>query len=518
MLYKEALDKEGKSTPYYSSSPLFRSNLINGISNLSEITITAFERLTQRSDIRYTTLFMWKEIFSSQQLMRAKRTWCSTCYEEQAAQGGIVYEPLTWSIEAISICPRHHIQLCQTCPHCGGQSDFLGTNYRPGYCSGCLKWLGAISKATIAQRSIKSLETLVLSHQLAALNCVGKLLSHAPNIISPLKQQDFIKNLAGIIEIQAGGNINSFAELAGVWSGNVRRLLSRESKLRMEGLCQLCIGAGISPIELLSDKKIEKILPEDCSPLSETDSSAKSPSIPWLEVENEIQTATQECPPPSLEAVAHRIGYYPARLKAHFPRQCERITCRYKKHLKGRHPSPSVIRKTFNAALKESPPPSLQNVLRRLRCRDTGWYYYNYYSDLCFAVSRRYKKSRSKPFNKEVILKKLEAALIEDPPPSLSSIAIRLGRRRQFFSLKYPELTKMIASRHMNHRRNLQSEAAETLRHLIREGLIHIAASGQYASEARVKEYLRPRLPSIGRDYLFKRALREVKAEIGLDV
>lgn len=514
MLCKEALYNRGKRSPYYSSSPLFPSTLINGISSLSEIAITAFEKLTLRSDLRYTTLFTWKEIFCSQHLMRTKRAWCAICYEEQLAQGSVVYEPLIWTIRSISICSHHRNPLSQMCQHCGTHSDFLGTNYRPGYCSRCLQWLGAKSKSTIESRPHNSLDTPILSHQLAVVDCVGELLSGNSDNPSPLKQQAFLKSLARIIEIHAGGNINLFSERTGLWSGNVRRLLSGESKLRMEVLCQLCISIDISPTELLNSP-IEKSSDDSSTP-PEREKHTKKPVILWGEIEGKFQESKQEIPPPSLEAFARRIGYYPARLKANFPSQCDELISRYRDFLKDQHPSPKVVRQTFTDALQESPPPSLQTVLRRLGCRDTGWYYYNNYSDLCFAISGRYKKSRNKPFSKEILVKKLKAALTEQPPPSLSSIAKRLGHRREFFRLKYPELTKAIASRHMEYRKHEQERIAARLRQMIREAIREIMALGQYTSEARVKEYVRPRLFKLGRDSLFKEALREVKTEMGL--
>lgn len=77
---------------------------------------------------------------------------------------------------------------------------------------------------------------------------------------------------------------------------------------------------------------------------------------------------------------------------------------------------------------------------RPLGCRDTGYYYYHNYSDLCSAIAQRFKSYRNKPFNIDLEREQLEAVLLEDPAPLFSAIAWALGRKRDFLSRKFPEL------------------------------------------------------------------------------
>lgn len=81
---------------------------------------------------------------------------------------------------------------------------------------------------------------------------------------------------------------------------------------------------------------------------------------------------------------------------------------------------------------------------------------------------------------------------------------------------KFPELSKAVTVRHLNYQSVLRKDKALQLRRVIREAAEQIVAAGLYASEARVKEYARNHLPNLGRDNLFKEALREVKSEMGL--
>jgi hypothetical protein len=167
-------------------------------------------------------------------------------------------------------------------------------------------------------------------------------------------------------------------------------------------------------------------------------------------------------------------------------------------------------------ALKEQPPPSLQSVFRRLGCKDTGYYYYDNYPDLCSAVAQRYKSYRNKPFNAEIDGERLSATLLENPPPSLSEMAWRLGHKNEFLRRKFPELCKAIVVRYLYFQTDYHKEKAKVLRQEIREAIQQIADSGLYVSEARVKAYIRQHLPGPGRDSLFKQALREVKSEMGI--
>jgi AraC-like DNA-binding protein len=272
---------------------------------------------------------------------------------------------------------------------------------------------------------------------------------------------------------------------------------------------------NVSPQDLLSDRGNDAML-EKRHLMLERDIPLPKQVTPWDEVESTLCTALEETPPPSMEAVARRMGYYPPKVKRHFPEQCEQIISRYWKYVKGRHPSDSEVRQAFRAALKEYPPPSLQRVVRRLGCKSTGYYYYRKYPDMCHAVAQHFKEYRNKPFNKNADSERLRLILTEDPPPSLSEVAKRLGHSREFLRRKFPELTGSITLRYLYHQRALRKKKAENLRHLIKEAAQRIIASGQYVSEAKVKAHVRERLTNVGRESLFKQAFREVKLEIGL--
>ena len=210
------------------------------------------------------------------------------------------------------------------------------------------------------------------------------------------------------------------------------------------------------------------------------------------------------------------MGYYQPKIRYHFPELCSQIVSRYREHLKSKHPDPRLVRKVFRSALEEDPPPSLQSVLRRLECQDTGYYYYQNYPDLCSAIAQRFTSHRNKPFNIDYEREQLEAALIEDPAPSFSAVAAQLGRKRDFLRRKFPELAKAIVTRHLYYQTSSRKTKAERLHDAIREAIKQIVAAGLYVSESRVRAIIIQQLPGPGRRSLFQQALMEIKSEMGI--
>lgn len=514
LLSKEVFAPLGKQSPYYSTAASFSGTPLNGMGRLAKTVVAALEKLTLRTDIRYMTLLMWENILSLHHLLRTKRAWCAICYEESLRGNKPIYERLRWVFKAILFCPVHHERLVTTCPHCNNRLPVMATSYRPGYCSKCLRWFGLssnrLSKSTVRQ----SIPVVEPAHDLQTSHLLGEFLSCASNFSLPPSNQPLTANLTKHITQDAHRSINLFSDIVGVWSGTIRQLLAGKTKLRLPVLIRMCARLNISPLDLLSDQGKEGMLNARHLILGQV--SSLQQQMTWAEVESKLRAALQEPLPPSMEAIARCVGRYPPPIKRRFPELCEQIICRYWEYMSGKHATPKEIRRALRAALKEPPPPSLQSVFRRLGCRDTGYYYYSNYPDLCSAVAQRYINHRNKPFDKDTDRERLRLALKENPPPSFSEVAKRFDHSREFVRKKFPELSKAVTARYLHYQTVLRKDKAERLRRVIREAAERIVAAGLYVSEARIKEYTRHQLHSLGRSCHFKAALREVKAEMGL--
>jgi transcriptional regulator with XRE-family HTH domain len=514
LIIKEMFELIGKPIRRVSTACRVSANQLNGMGSLVEMIVPAFEQLTLQHKLHSMTMLTWKGILSHHKLLRSHRAWCAFCYEEQSIEKKPIYDPLIWSVEPVSVCHLHHYKLCQICPRCNRNSYPFNSNYRPGYCSCCKEWLGTRGNKK-ALRCAKEPTAAELSEQISNIDIIGDLLSKSSDIKLLPTYRGFVVNLTKHIDKDADSSLNLFSEISGIWSGTIRRLLHGFSRVTIKMLCKICSKLNVSPIDLLINKQNE-VNPERSSVERKEVSSSVMRPTPWNEVESKLRSALLEYPPPSLEAVADSMGYYRARIKSNFPKLSEQIISRYKEYLKSKHPSPDEVQKVFTSALKEQPPPSLQSVFRRLGCRDTGYYYYTHYEQWCIKVARRYKSYRDKPFNRDSAQEELQAALIEDPPPSFSAIAKRLGHSREFVRQKFPELSKAIVARYLKYLADLRKHKAERLRKEIRNAIRQITASGLYVSEARVKTQVRNHLPGPGRDSLFKQAFREIKAEMGM--
>lgn len=100
-----------------------RSNLLNAIGSPAIAMVHDLEQLTLRAGLRNLTLLNWAEVLSIRNLVRQVKAWCPICYQEWRTRGQIVYDPLLWVLEPVTMCMRHHCRLSTRCPHQGCQQS-----------------------------------------------------------------------------------------------------------------------------------------------------------------------------------------------------------------------------------------------------------------------------------------------------------------------------------------------------------------------------------------------------------
>jgi hypothetical protein len=75
------------------------------------------------------------------ELARQVRAWCPECFQVWRDSEQPIYEPLLWSIAAVTICPYHHQPLQSLCPHCQQTQPPLAGKMQVARCSNCMGWL-----------------------------------------------------------------------------------------------------------------------------------------------------------------------------------------------------------------------------------------------------------------------------------------------------------------------------------------------------------------------------------------
>src|SRR5258708_3605586 len=107
------------------SSFLRYASPINGNGIMASDWVGALEALTLRADLAHLTLLVGANTLSQRDLLQPARQWCPMCYEGWRRQGTIIYEPLLWFINGVTVCPEHCQLLERCCPHCSSSLPWL---------------------------------------------------------------------------------------------------------------------------------------------------------------------------------------------------------------------------------------------------------------------------------------------------------------------------------------------------------------------------------------------------------
>ncbi len=152
--------KEGRTLRHYyrlNKFWLVGALSLNGAGPAAQEWVQTLQALTLRNDLRFSTMLTWGEVIASSRLLRGSKAWCPSCYEAWKHTDHVIYEPLLWTIQGVTVCPVHHCYLSTECPHkdCKSQESLLTQVSRPGYCSHCTRWLGlpsACSSSLLCKR------------------------------------------------------------------------------------------------------------------------------------------------------------------------------------------------------------------------------------------------------------------------------------------------------------------------------------------------------------------------------
>ncbi len=101
------------------SSFLRHASPINGNGTMASDWVSVLGALTLRPDLTFLTLLVGADALSQRDLLQPVRQWCPRCYDAWRHQGTIIYEPLLWSINGITVCPKHSQQLERPESGCG---------------------------------------------------------------------------------------------------------------------------------------------------------------------------------------------------------------------------------------------------------------------------------------------------------------------------------------------------------------------------------------------------------------
>lgn len=481
---------------------------INGFGESTRMITDILQKATRRKDILFTSLMSWKHKLSNHKLLKKNLAWCDLCFDEQR-ETGIVYEKLIWSLYSTNAYHVHELPLIEQCPHCNKKLKVLSGKSRPGFCSACRCWLGSNLVKFDEFRNFRDDDEK--KKEIWKVIRAGEFLSETPFSFAGLNEIEnneryFPQNLLQQIEMFSHGSINDFSHKLGIWHVTIRRLLTGEVLPTMEIILKLSVSLEISPAELFHLYNANDVQNKTRKP-SEKQFSQE-------EITTQLKVYLEEHPPPSANEVSRRTGWTTTRLQRHFPAEYRMIVDQYLNSVKQKIPdlTEDEMESVLTKASRENPPPSLQSVFRKIGCRNTGYRYYQQFPKLCRKIANRYKRSKLKKFDIAGAVKIMRAALEENPPPSFSEVARRVGCTRENLRKKLPDLSADINRKYEDY---LFLSRKENLAHLeegIRKVFMKLQNENAVISMNKVKDML----PRKWNDKNFKNAYRMISEEMNL--
>ncbi|MBD2536435.1 TniQ family protein [Nostoc flagelliforme FACHB-838] len=320
----------------YGSTNLHKISNFTGALNGTGVMATdlskTIQTLTLRNDLQFLTLLTWSELLTSRNLLRSIRFWCPACYEEWYTTSQVIYEPLLWSLDVVKVCPHHKQKLSQKCFHCCQTNYTLAWRSRPGYCSKCGEWLGLQIDIELCDRKVSSEANLEFEIWMAF--AIGELLAHAPSLNFPLSKDSIAKALCAYANQATEGNIAAFARQLQIPRNTLWLWCKGESIPSIKSLLQICYCLKISVLDFLtqgvesaSSLETMRLPPSQVA----TKARATSKVFDTNRVEQDLKAIimSNESPPPSMEEVARRLNCDRRTIYKHFRHLCTTISGKY---------------------------------------------------------------------------------------------------------------------------------------------------------------------------------------------
>ncbi len=228
-------------------------NLNGGENGYARQTVETLEQLTANRNLRFLTMSPWAHVLDLQGLFRRDHAWCPACYEDWRRTGHVIYEPLLWALDVVTVCPIHRRPLHLQCPNPGCQklARVLSARSRPGYCPWCGCWLGGSTSAAVPVSATKH-EKEEAKWQLWIAQRVGMLIAFASRR----------KRIPGAVALEwiMKDVVYEQWHSANLSQEELGRYLywTRSGSVELSFLLRLCYRLGISPHSLMNKKALQK--------------------------------------------------------------------------------------------------------------------------------------------------------------------------------------------------------------------------------------------------------------------
>jgi hypothetical protein len=305
-----------------------RSMIVNGANEAACDWAETLAQLTMKSDLHHLTLHLWANGLPNWGLLRSTPQWCPVCYHEWREQEKSIYQPLMWTLQAVTVCLPHQRRLMEQCPACQKPQSAMTAKTLPGCCTQCGTWLGEQPGAE------GEINDEVLDWQAWVMSAVEELylssiaFGSIPWHILPEGITACVEAVGGTRQL--GRIVGSPGMLFSSWQ-NRKRVPS------FNYLLKVGYALNLTPLQLMTvePERLKKSLRAETvyrlPPRIGRPAPASKGDIPSIRAF--IQTVLEgEVGPLPVRHVARQLGVGEKFLVGRFPQECALITAQYQAH------------------------------------------------------------------------------------------------------------------------------------------------------------------------------------------
>ncbi|WP_144561377.1 TniQ family protein [Bacillus mycoides] len=444
----------------------------------SENIISILEMLTGRKDIIFTTLMSLKGLLYGENIISKYKKWCPQCLQEFIDKNKIVYEPLIWQIISTQHCSKHYCKLRDECHRCNKRLKSMHSKYIVGFCHYCNAWLGEKIKAETVC-SLSSEENImheifcgVYKYNYCLLpNHINSIINKLYKFLN-LKMHDFM-NLFGL---KREGTITSW--------------INYGSSPRKWALINFCINTKSSFVNIFIKgdfKEIEYLVGQKkIVRLDERNFDIKknvpSTRLNLTELYDMLTDNLMKEVPLNLAQIKRKYKIGRLTMKKYFPELYNKT----KERCSYRISKGEMEEITFE--LKDSDL-SLATVCRRhgVEYRQFRRVYPEIFNKL-EEYSRKKREGRRK-YKHDLLLKIVTKEL--DIELTVYQIEKKYGFKKGQIEKQYPNLFKLIKTRHIRYSENEKNNRRAKLFELLHSCIIGLHEQGVYPSQNKIQEHLK---------------------------
>lgn len=336
---------------------------LSGLGERAERFARRLEVLTGQKDLHSLTMLPWSNVITQYGLQRLTQAWCPVCLEESRDEE-VIYIPLIWTFQVLTICVKHRRRLSVECAECGKKVPWLTGSSRCGICPSCKCWLGNVAdKAALDDCEVGDEE---FAQQSWVHDAIGECVAGASSLDDFPARGNLMKSLALCINIVTEGYIGKFGKLIDTQHASVTKWKAGKGIPYLQKVLEICALSGVTPFNFYTGNMMEDVrLPEK----KRRERTRPFKRKDWKVIKQNLLAALQEMPPPSLSQVIKGVDIAAPSLMARLPDLCSKIVARHARHKESLQ---NILLRSIKAIADgdEYPPPRIADVCRRLKTAD----------------------------------------------------------------------------------------------------------------------------------------------------